>query len=172
MIDILRNRRSVRQFTDQAIEFNKLEILKEAILLAPTSRNIEPCEFIVVQDKAMLKKLSTLKPHGASFLADCDTAFVICGDTSKSDVCVEDCSIAAIILQLTAESLGLGSCWVQARLRDHSDSVKSEKYIKELFDLPEHMLAPCVIGLGYPAAKKEPKTKEDLKFQKIHKETF
>lgn len=172
MIEILRGRRSVRQFTDQKIEDDKLKILQEALLLSPTSRNIEPCEFIIVRDKDTLKKLSVLKPHGASFLAECNTAFVICGDTSKSDVCTEDCSIAAIILQLTGESLGIGSCWVQARLRDHNETVKSEEYLRELFQLPEKMTVPIVIGMGYPAAKKEPRTKESLRTEKLHMEKF
>lgn len=172
MLDLLTNRRSVRQFTDQPIEFNKLEILKEAVLRAPTSRNLEPCEFIIVRDKEMLKKLSVLKPHGAAFLKECDTAFVVLGDTTKSDVCIEDCSIAAITMQYTAESLDLGSCWVQTRLRDHSEDIKAEDYVRKLFGLPETMLVVCVVGIGYPAAKKEPREKNTLKFEKLHAETL
>jgi len=168
MLDILRNRRSVRKFTGQKIEEEKIEKLKEALLLAPTSRNIEPCEFIMVQDKTVLEKLSLLKPHGAAFIKDCDTAFAICADTSKSDVCVEDCSIASIVLQLTAESLGLGSCWVQARLRNHSENVKSEEYIKKTLGLPENFTAVSVVAVGYPAEKNSPKTPDMLKYEKIH----
>lgn len=170
MLDILRNRRSVRKFTDKAIEDNKIEILKNALLLAPTSRNIEPCEFIMVRDKDTLEKLSKLKSAGSSFIAGCDTAFVICGDTAKSDVCIEDCSIASIVLQLTAETIGLKSCWAQVRLR--SGEKPSEQYVRELLGLPESFTVVSVIGIGYPAEDREPRSDDTLKREKIHAEKF
>jgi nitroreductase len=172
MIDILKNRRSVRKFTDEKISDAQLEILKESLLLSPTSRNREPLEFIVVQDKNVLQKLSKSKPHGAGFLAECDTAFVICGDTDKADTCVEDASIASIIVQLTAESLELGSCWAQIRLRAHDEDTSAEEYIKQLMNLPEHFMALSVIGIGHPAEKPSPKTSADLKHEKIHIEVY
>jgi nitroreductase len=172
MLEILKNRRSIRKFTDQKIEDEKIAILQEALLLSPTSRNIEPCEFIMVRDREMLEQLSKLKPHGASFLSKCDTAFIICGDTEKSDICVEDCSIASIILQLTGESVGLKSCWVQAHLRQHSETVSADQYIKKVFNLPENLTVISVIALGYPAEEREPKSAESLKREKIHNEHF
>jgi len=172
MIDILRNRRSVRKFTSEKISDETLDILKESLLLAPTSRNREPSEFIIVRDKQMLKKLSTLKPHGAAFIADCDTAFVICADTDKADTCVEDTSIASIVLQLTAESLGLGSCWVQARIREHSANMMSEDYIKVLLNLPDNMMVLSVIAVGYPLEAKVPRDPASLKKDKLHIEKY
>ena len=170
MLDILRNRRSVRKFTDKTIENEKLEILKEALLLAPTSHNIEPCEFIMVRDKETLQKLSKMKAAGSSFIAGCDTAFVICGDTEKSDVSIEDCSIASIILQLTAETIGLKSCWAQVRLRSGEKS--AEQYVKELLEIPESFTVVSVIGIGYPDENREPRADSTLKREKIHAEKF
>ncbi|PLX68744.1 MAG: NAD(P)H-dependent dehydrogenase/reductase [Denitrovibrio sp.] len=172
MIEILRNRRSTRKFTSEKISDEQLNVLKEALLLAPTSRNFEPCEFIIVRDKEMLKKLSVLKPHGATFLAECDTAFVICGDTDKSDVCVEDTSIASIILQLTAESLGLGSCWAQVRMRNHNEEMQSDEYIKQTLNLPANLMVTSVIGIGYAETKLSPKDFDSLKHEKIHIERY
>lgn len=170
MLEILQNRRSVRKFTEQKIEDEKIESLKKALLLSPTSRNLEPCEFIMVRNKETLEKLSKLKSAGSSFIAGCDTAFVICGDTEKSDVCIEDCSIASIVLQLTAETLGLKSCWAQVRLR--SGEKPSEEYVKELLDLPDSFTVVSVIGIGYPAEEREPRSDDTLKTEKIHAEKF
>ena len=101
MIEILRNRRSVRNFLNKDIEKEKLDILLEAALRAPTSRNLNPTNFILVKDREILKKLSTAKSHGAGFLANANIAIAVIGDTQKSDTCIEDCSIASIIIQLT-----------------------------------------------------------------------
>jgi nitroreductase len=170
MMDILKNRRSVRQFTGEKISNEKLQTLEQALLLAPTSRNLEPWEFIIVRDKNKLKELSLLKPHSAAFLKDCDAAFVICGNTEISDVCIEDCSIASIILQLTAESIGLGSCWAQVRLRKYDDKTTSEEYVRSVMKLPSKYTVVSVIGVGYPASKGAPKELKDLSYEKLHAE--
>ncbi|MFP4038922.1 MAG: nitroreductase family protein [Desulfosudaceae bacterium] len=109
MISLLRRRRSVRRYLDQAIDPEIKATLQEALLRSPSSRNIRPWEFVWVEDKAVLEKLSRSKPHGASFLKEAALGIVICGDSGKSDVWIEDCSIAAVIAHLTAFSLGLGS---------------------------------------------------------------
>ena len=77
----------------------------------------------------MLGKLAKSKQHGSEFLKNAPLAIVICADSTKSDVWVEDCSIAAIIIQLTALSLGLGSCWAQIRDRQHDYEITAEGYI-------------------------------------------
>jgi nitroreductase len=110
MIDLLRERRSVRKFEDRAIEPEKIEIIKEALLRSPTSKNLNSWEFIITEDKELLKKLSTAKKHGSAFLAGAALGIVVCGNSETSQVWIEDCSIASIIAQLTAQSLGLGSC--------------------------------------------------------------
>ena len=93
---------------------------------------------------------------------------MVVADTGKSDVWIEDCTIAAIILQLAAETLGLGSCWAQIRKRAHKESVSAEEYLKELFALPEHFAVECVIGIGYPGEEKVPHPAESLDYTKVH----
>ena len=107
MINILRDRRSARRFDDRKIEEEKIEVLKEALVRSPSSRSINPWEFILIDDQDVLKELSDSKQHGSGFLAGAAMGVVILGDTTKSDTCIEDCSIAAITLQYTAESLDL-----------------------------------------------------------------
>jgi nitroreductase len=172
MIEILRNRRSVRQFEDRSIENGKVEILKEALVRSPSSRSINPWEFIVVDDRKTIKELSRCKPHGAGFLAGTPLAVVILGDTTRSDTCVEDCSITAITLQYAAESVNLESCWCQIRLRDHGDGKSAEEYVREALGVPEHYLVECIIGIGYGAEEKTPHAKESLDWGKIRQNRF
>src|SRR5512135_530815 len=115
MIEILRFRRSIRKYIKKAIDGESLEIIKEALLRCPSSRGTNPWTFIFVDEADLLARLSKAKEHGSAFLKNAALAIVVCGDETRSDVWVEDCSIAAIVAQLTAHSLGLGSCWVQIR---------------------------------------------------------
>jgi len=167
MIEILRNRRSVRSFLNKEVEEEKINILLEAALRAPTSRNLNPTHFILVKDKETLKKLSAVKSHGAAFLSNANIAIVVIGDTQKSDTCIEDCSIASIIIQLTAESLSLGSCWAQIRLRYDNENRLAEDNVRKILNIPPHFLVESIIGIGYPANKPKPIKYEELDQSRI-----
>ncbi|MCK9442325.1 MAG: nitroreductase family protein [Methanothrix sp.] len=169
MLDILRERRSIRRYKDQEIETEKIERLTEAALRAPSSRGINPWRFLFVTDKATLAELSRAKESGSSFLKGASLGVVVCAAQGESDVWVEDCTIAAIILQLAGCSLGLGSCWIQIRKRMHSSNLSSEDYIKRVLDLPENFVVECMIAFGYPDEDKEPVPNEKLEYEKILK---
>ena len=168
MIDILRSRRSIRKYEKRTINKESLDILKEALLRCPSSRGINPWQFVFVDDEELLKRLAKTKEHGSSFLKDAALGIVVCGDEAKSDVWVEDCSIASIVAQLTAQSLGLGSCWIQIRKRSHSLEKTAEEYIRELLGIPQHLKVEAVISMGYPAETKRPVPREELESDKIH----
>lgn len=168
MIELLRTRRSIREYTGRAVEPEKVAVLKEAALRSPSSRNIDSWEFVFVDDRGLLSRLSRCKPHGADFLEGAALGVVICGDSKASDVWAEDCSIAAILVQMTAQSIGLGSCWIQVRSRKFDDATTSEQYIRKLLGLPEHIEVECIVAIGYPAEKREPLSAEELKVSKIH----
>ncbi len=167
MIELLRNRRSIRKFTSKKITPEAIETIIEAALRAPSSRGRNPWEFILVDDPQILDKLSTSKQHGSEFLKNAPLAIAVCADSTKSDVWVEDCSIAAIVIQLTAVSLGLGSCWAQIRDRQHGSVLTAEGYIQELLALPEHIKVECVLGIGHPDEEKLPVPAEKLQRDKI-----
>ena len=155
-IDLIRTRRSVRKFTGEPISGEQIALLKETALRAPTSRNFQPWEFVFVTDRDLLEKLSKCKPHGAAFLAGAPLGVVVCADETKSDVWVEDTSIASIMLQFTAQSLGLGSCWLQVRKRKHADGTPSEDAVRDLLDLPATIRVLSIIGIGRPAEHPAP----------------
>ncbi|MCP4450523.1 MAG: NAD(P)H-dependent dehydrogenase/reductase [Planctomycetes bacterium] len=167
MTELLRTRRSIRRFLDRPIEANKVELLKEAAIRSPTSRNLEPWEFTFVEDRETLRKLSACKPHGAAFLAGAALGVVVCADSTKSDVWIEDCSVASILLQMAAQSLGLGSCWIQVRQRMYEGQVTSVQYVQSLLELPEHVQVASIIGMGYPAEQREPKASDHLNWARV-----
>jgi len=172
MIELLRKRRSIRKYTDKVIEPEKIEILKEALLRSPSSRGIDPWEFIFVDDKELLKQLALCKPHGASFLNGAALGIVICAEEQKSDVWVEDCSIASILVQMVAQSIGLGSCWIQIRKRKFDDQMTSEDYIRKLLNIPDGLKVESIIALGHPAEKKKPVPQENLKYEKVRVNSY
>jgi nitroreductase len=169
MIDLLRARRSVRKYEDRPIEPETIEILKEAALRSPSSRNIQPWEFIFVDDRGLLAELARSKPRGASFLAGAALGVVVCADAGKSDTWIEDCSIASILLQLTARSLGLGSCWIQIRGREHADGKPAEAHIRKLLSLPENLAVESIMSIGYAAVEKAGVPKGALDMKKIRR---
>lgn len=172
MLDLLQQRRSIRKFQEQAVEPEKIELLTEALLRAPTSRNLQPCQFVIVDDRELIKKLSRSKKHGTGFLQTAPLAVVIAADPERSDVWTEDSSIAAIIVQLAAEELGLKSCWGQLRLRPHDEEQSASDFVKQLLDIPAGFEVPIIIGIGYPDEEKEGHTKESLPFAKVHRNRY
>lgn len=172
MISLLVNRRSIRKYKKQPIEKQKIEQLFKAALLSPSSRGINPWEFIIVDEKDEINKLSKSKAHGSQFLNNAPVAIVIVADKEKSDVCVEDCSIAATIIQLQAERLGLGSCWIQIRNRHTKEEKSSEQYIKEILTIPDNYMVEAIISIGYKDEVKEPHNLENIQYEKIHYNSY
>ena len=172
LIDLLRERRSIRKFTDQKIEEEKLDILIEAALRSPSSRSLNPWEFVVVTDKDTISALARSKTHGSSFLAGAPLAVVVCADTTKSDVWVEDASIASLLLHLCAADLGLGSCWIQIRNRQHDDTTDSDTYVKDLLGLKPDMAVEAILAIGYGAEEKPGREAQTLLYDRIHYEKY
>jgi nitroreductase len=162
MLELLRKRRSIRAFKARAVEAEKIEQLCEVLVRAPTSRGRKPWEFVIVTDRGLLNRLGEAKEHGSGFLAGAPLAVAVCADPQRSDVWIEDCAIAAILLQMSAEALGLGSCWAQIRLRDHGDGRTAEEYVREILGLPGELAVAAIVGIGYPAEEKPSHPPESL----------
>jgi len=167
MIDLLRTRRSIRKYTRKPVDRNAIDVLVEALLRSPTSRNGKSWTFIVVDDRELLSELSKAKEQGSHHLRNAPLGIVVCADSTKSDVWVEDCSIAAILVQMTAHALGLGTCWIQIRNRNHSETMPAEHYIQNLLGLPPHIKVECVVSIGYPDEVKNPVADSELEYGKV-----
>lgn len=171
MKDLLIKRRSIRKYTDAPIEKDKVEQLISAALLAPTSRNTRAWEFIVVDNPELLEKLSIAK-QGAQALKGAAMGIVVLANPQTSDVWIEDSSIATTILLLTAQSLGLGACWIQIRERMHKEGISAGEYVREILGIPENLQVETIVALGYPVETRPEHREDELLQNKVHWNTF
>jgi nitroreductase len=167
-LSLIQKRRSIRIFQKKSVEKEKIDIITEAMLRAPSSRGGNPWEFILIDRPEMMDYLSKTKKHGSSFLKNAPFAIIILADTQKSDVWVEDTSIAATYIQLAAEDIGLSSCWIQIRNRPHDENQSGRDYIAEYLEIPEQYQVASIIAIGYPDEQKESHNKAHLQLEKIH----
>ena len=165
--DLIRNRRSIRRFLQKEVDPESIDRLVEAALRAPSSRGFNPWRFVVVDDPVLLEKISTAKPHGASFLKGAPLGIVVLADTDKSDVWIEDTSIASVFIQLAAQSLELGSCWIQIRERNRDERQTAGEYIKGLLNIPKNVTVESVIAVGHPAETKPGHNASELQREKV-----
>lgn len=162
------SRRSTRKFTDEPLSPEQVETIMKAALMSPSSKSANPWQFLLIEDKEMLDKLSYCKKSSSRLIAGCALAIVVLADPLTSDVWIEDSSIASIMIQLQVEDLGLGSCWVQVRERYTMSDTPSDEYIRELFDIPMRLQILSVIAIGHKSQERPPFDEEKLQWEKIH----
>ncbi len=172
MIEIIRKRRSIRKFTEKNISDKDLTILKESVLRAPSSKNAKACEFIFSEDKKTIQKLANSKPFGSKFLEEATLAVVVLANKQKTEAWIEDSSVASSFLMLTAQALGLGTCWIQINGREHNQQLSAEEYTKQLLNIPADYGVLSIIAIGYPNQERKIINNEDLDWNKIHTNSF
>lgn len=167
-MDEIFNRRSIRRFKAQPVEAEKIDKLLHAAMQAPSAANQQPWEFIVVQDKNMLERLSGTSPH-AKPAAGCAVTFVLLANEAILKVPTgweEDMSAAAQNLLLEAVHLGLGGVWFGVAT---SDEVTEN--VRRLFQLPEEIKPFALISVGYPDGQKN-EFVDRYRADRVHYETW
>ena len=167
MLDLLYKRRSIRKYKSDKIEEEKIGKIVEAALLSPSGRNRRPWEFVFVTNEKSIKDLAHSKETGIQFVETAPLVIVVLGDENLAETWVEDTSIALTFIQLEAETLGLGSCWVQLRDRKTKDGENSETYVKRVLGIENKLRVEAIVSIGYPNEIKEPYTKDGLDYSKI-----
>lgn len=143
-IKTILNRKSVRKYTEQKVEKEKVDLLVRAAFAAPSGKNIRPWEIIVVDDTALLKKWGE-ELHNAPMLKTAPLAIIIAGDTVKSFYWYLDCSAATQNVLLAAEALGLGAVWTASfPYEDRMEVVCRD------IPMPSTVKPLVVIPVGYP----------------------
>ena len=148
LMDIMLERRSTRKFNDEPVTKDELDSILHTALLAPTSMNRKPCNFMVVERKETLVELANSKDHGAALIEGADKAIVVVADALVADTWVEDSSIALTYMHLMATELGLGSCWVQIHLR-FKDVRDSEELVRDILKIDDHYRIVVIMALGH-----------------------
>jgi len=170
--DLLISRRSIRKYTDQPLDPQEVKTIVEAALMSPAGKRRNPWQFIVVEDKAKLRALSTAKDNGASPIAGAAIAIAIIADPEESDTWVEDLSIAAILMQLQCTDLNLGSCWIQIRGRHDREGTPAEHNVRNILEIPGQYEILAILAIGHPAEERKPYNPDQLPWEKVHIEHF
>ncbi len=173
LLKIMKNRRSVRKYTGEKVSDEMIDLILKAGLLSPSGKAVRPWEFVVIRDKTMLNKLVGARTGAADMLSGADCAIVVIADKLKTDVWIEDCSIAMTQMHLMADSLGLGSCWIQGRSREAFDGRTSCDYLRELLEYPVNYELEAILSIGWPVDKRPPYEVPDIVLsEKVHREKY
>lgn len=166
--ELIKRRRSMRKFTGEELTQDEVVSLLKAALMSPTSKRSNSWQFVVVDDKSTLELLSKCKEAGASFLKDAAVGIVVLGDPLASDVWIEDASVASIMIQLQAEDLGLGSCWIQVRERYTATGMSADEFVRGVLDIPLQLQVLSIIAVGHKGMERKPFDEDKLQWEKIH----
>lgn len=159
VLEAIQGRRSIRKYTSQPVEEEKLAKVLEAARISPSAANAQAWKFIVVKEEGLRKKL-VAAAGGQEFVGQAPIVLVAIGtDPEKVMLCGQhrytvDVSIAVSYLILEAHAQGLGTCWLG---RFEEDKVK------EILGIPEGVRVVAVTPLGYPAEKPDAKPRKELK---------
>lgn len=148
-VDLVRARKSVRQYSDQVVEDDKVDKILEAARLAPSWVNKQCWRYIVVRNKETIAEIAT-KGTGIynSWLKKAPVVIVACANPKDSgsrngiDYYLIDVGISMEHIMLQAADLGLGSCWIGGF---------DEKEIKRILGIPENLKVVALTPIGYPA---------------------
>lgn len=158
VLENIHNRKSVRQYTDEPVSEEHIEILLKAAMAAPSAVNFQPWRFVVVTERAELDAMAEVLPF-ARMLKQAPLAIVVCGETlwfegRENIFWQQDCSAATQNLLLAAEALGLGAVWTGV----YPDPQRSAQ-LSEYLNLPPTVQPLCAIPIGHPAGDDKPKDK-------------
>ncbi|MDR2153174.1 MAG: nitroreductase family protein [Helicobacteraceae bacterium] len=161
------NRYSVRKFQDRPIEPEKVKKLLEAAMQAPSARNQQPWEFLVITDNESKEAIARICPHSKPLLGAPLGIMVLKNDQNlQYTACIQqDLGAACENILLEAVYLGLGGVWLA--IMDYKPLMQG---IKEYFKLPAHIEGFATIALGYPAESKTPLLRYDE--SRVHYEAY
>lgn len=151
-LEAIAKRRSIRKFTDKALSRGQIDTLLKAAMLAPTARNCQEWDFVVVRERAVLDKLMQAHPY-AQMLSGADCAIIVCGNTSREmapGYWPGDCGAATQNILLAAADMGLGSVWLGVY-----PTQERMQAIAQILGLPGDVHPFNIIALGYPDEQKE-----------------
>lgn len=174
-VDVLaamRERRSVRKYSGEPVPQELLDRVVRAGLLSASGRARRPWELVVVRDRATLGRLAECRDAGAAMLAGADAAIAVLGNPEAADTWVEDCSIVMANMHLEASASGVGSCWIQGRMRTAADGRSTQDYVAELLGVPEPWQLEAILSLGMPEGPVEARPFDEALLAKVHEERF
>ena len=159
ILDTIFKRRSIRKYTEQPVEPEKLDLVLKAGMAAPSAMNCKPWEFIVVTEADKLAQFRKRLIFGDR---NAPAAIVVCGNPGLSTnpaarlFWVQDCSAATENIMIAAVGLGLGTVWIGVH-----PVAKFVKTVREIMSIPKKVTPLCIIYVGYPQDEKPARTQYD-----------
>ncbi len=165
-LSVIAQRKSVRHYTSQPVSEKQFELLLRAAMAAPSAKNIQAWEFIVVTDRSKLDTMGNSLVH-AKMLLQAPAAIVVCSDVSKFPAeselnWISDCAAATENILLAAEAIGLAAVWTASFPYPERIAVVREA----VGNMPGEIVPLAVIPVGYAA--REEKIKDKWHPKKIH----
>ncbi len=160
-------RRSIRSYSNQPVSDETVKLLLKAAMAAPTAKNTQSYEFIVIRDKKTLQQIPNFHPF-SKHVPNAQVAIVVCGNTKLQAApghWIPDASNASMNILLAAHSLGLGAVWTT--FYPYEDRTAG---IRKLLNLPDHIMPLNIIPLGYSA--EQGNYQDRYKPDKIHLEKW
>lgn len=152
------NRRSIRKYNNEPVGKDAITSLLKAAMAAPSARNQQPWEFVVIDNRKILDQVPNIHPY-AQMIKEAPVAILVCGDKTREKTegyWVQDCAAATENILIAAEDLSLGAVWLGVYPR--KERVDG---ITKLLKLPNHIVPFALIPLGHPAEHKEPSNRFD-----------
>jgi len=149
---VIRERRSIRKFLKKDVPKDLVLKILDAARWAPSSKNSQPWEFIIIRKEEIKKKLAKLARYGW-FIAEAPVVIAVVTDPQKSYAHLIDGACAVQNLMLAAWELGLGTCWIGTMDREKA---------KEVLGIPENLHLLTVVPLGYPEETPMPPSRKPL----------
>jgi nitroreductase len=173
MNEVLQNiltRRSVREFKDEQIKDEELDLILKAGIYAPSGMNKQSWQFTVVQNKEKIELLAKVvrealgRDAGYNFYEP-PTLIMLSNDKDNTNG-LADCSCALENIFLMASSLGIGSCWIN-QLKTICDENEVREVLRS-FDIPENHIVWGIASIGYPNSESKTHERKDgvIKFVK------
>lgn len=167
LLNLFLSRRSVRNYTGEPIPEEQLRAVLAAGLSAASGKNSRPWRLLVVRDRATLDRMAGCRTGAAQMLLKAGAAVVVLGAPEVSDTYAEDCAIVLANMHLMADALGLGSCWIQNRMREASDGRTTEDYLRALLGFPQELRPEAILSLGIPASHPAARTVDELPWDHV-----
>jgi nitroreductase len=148
-IHAIMTRRSTRQFTDEPVTAEQIEILMRAAMAAPSAGNQQPWRFVIARDAEMRGRLA-LATQYSSPVGRAPVGIVVLADTRENKHAgywVQDCSAAVENILLAAHALGLGGVWIGVHPHE-----EREAHVREIVEAPAGFAALCMIAIGHPTS--------------------
>ena len=160
-LEVIDKRHSVRRYSDRPVERELLDAIVRIAQTAPSSRNSQSTSFVIIEDKDTIEALSQMRDYGASPLKGAQSVILVVGDTTKTDLWVDNCAISATFTPPAVTSMDRVSCWMHTngrpRLKTEPEGDMADDYVSKLLGIKDGLHPYCAIAIGYPQEEAEEK---------------